>query len=446
MKQRTLRMLIYVLIGSLIVEGLVRKIAPGPLPTLLIFFKDGICLLILGGTAGAVLTGAASMMRAFWFMLGMALVPIVLLTAIKDPTLAVFGTKQYVLFFPVAWALPYAFTAKSTEPEGVWRLGRFLGAFIIPTSILALVQISLPDSHWLNLSIAGEDLSGFSAGGKLRVSSSFPFIAQYNFFLTFVAGWIVTAMRWPGKGKVRWLLKSWLILPAYVVGLFITGSRQSVVGTLIIVFVGALVVGIQGRGVAVRRFISVGIAGFIAFVVAQFLFPDAFVAYEARSGGDTFSDSNSTELLQRLDHATFGWVRMANRTEAGMFGLGLGIMSNGVQQLSPYAASIRDRYGWAEVDMGNTVVEGGFYLVVIWAAFRIAVIVSLLPVVGSLRNATFAVAGALLYGYVVFNGLVGTLGIQPPLYIWWSLAVGSILLLRDAEVQARQATKRKEEN
>jgi hypothetical protein len=54
---------------------------------------------------------------------------------------------------------------------------------IIPTTLVAVLQNSLSSSHWINLSVGGESLEAFSAGGYLRVSSTFSFTAQYSWFL-----------------------------------------------------------------------------------------------------------------------------------------------------------------------------------------------------------------------------------------------------------------------
>ncbi len=445
MSRKALRRWIYTLILVLVLEGIVRKMVGGGLSSVLIFAKDLVALIITIGVLTKPLPSLLNRLRTAWMVFSIALIPLVILTALKDPVLAVFGTKQYLLFFSVAFAVPLAFYPKSTQPTELLKLARFIGYLIVPTTALALFQIAISPTHWLNLSVAGEDLTGFSAGGRLRVSSTFPFIAQYNFFLTFVAGWMVIAMRWRGTRWWRWALLPSVILPAFMVGLFSTGSRQSVVGALIILIVAGIVVVMLGRQVAFRRFISFGIAMGISLFAAQILFPDAFIAYDTRTRGDTFGVEHSAELGGRATHALFGWMHFAERTNAGLFGRGLGMMSNGVQNLSPYAAEMRSRYGWGEVDLANTVAEGGYYLVLVWAAFRIFVIMACFFTVLKIRSGPFAVGGALMFGYVLFNGLFGALGIQPPLYLWWSLAVGGIFLLQLSEQRILQLKKKEKE-
>jgi hypothetical protein len=444
MRTKLLSTLIYLLVVILVVEGIVRKLAPGGLSQILIFAKDLVALAIAVQVMAGRRSKRVEVLRLYWMGLLVALLPLFLLTALHDPVLAVFGLKQYMLFFPVAFAIPVAFRPRRKQPREMLEWGRWMGALIVPTSALALLQIALPVSHWLNLSVAGEDMTAFSAGGFLRVSSTFPFIAQYNFFLTFAAGWVAMGMQFPGKGWRAWLLRTWVILPAYLIGLFATGSRQSVVGAFFIAAVAFGVLLISGKGAAFRRFILLGATALAALLVTQWLFPSAFGAYEARTGEGTFSEEHSEEMTDRLTHALFGWTHFAEKAEAGLFGHGLGIMSNGVQNVSSYAARMRNTYGWGEVDISNTVFEGGYYLVFVWLGFRVAVVLFCFATLKRISSKGLLIPTSLLFGFVTFNGLLGTLGVQPPLYLWWSIAVGAIILFAETETLMRRAKRRRQ--
>lgn len=116
-----------------------------------------------------------------------------------------------------------------------------------------------------------------------------------------------------------------------------------------------------------------------------------------------------------------------------MFGFGIGVMSNGVQNFSGYAAAIRDRV-WGETDLANTVLEGGLYFVFIWMGTRVAIVLLCLQVYLSIQHSKLIYIAAFAMGYILFNGLTQTLGIQPPLAIWWWLAIGLLIHIKRFEV------------
>lgn len=424
--RKGLQRLIYILIGVLIFEGIARKLMPDALSRPAILVKDVVALVIAMRVTLVPLPAWLNTLRMLWMGVAIAIVPLIILTALNDPILAIFGAKQYLLFMPIAWAVPLAFSSRKEPYKDLFRYHRWLAASVPLTAAVAMIQVTLPTGHWLNLSVAGDDLSAFSAGGQLRVSSTFPFIAQYCWYSLAVVASVALAIRYPGKGPLAGMLKWWVIIPFLVVGTFITGSRQSVIGLIIVVAVAGMLILVVGGGKGAGRLIGFVAALFVGLFVGQAFFPEGFIAYDARSGGETFSEENTEELQHRLEHALLGWRYFADRSEAGLFGHGLGAMSNGVTQFSAYAASVREQYGWGEVDMANTVAEGGYYLVIVWMSFRGAVVFFSLQILLKLRNATFRLSGALAAGYIAFMGVTGTLAMQPPLYIWWTLCIGSL--------------------
>lgn len=432
MKRKTLRRIIFLLVFTLVFEGILRKFVPGAVSKLLIFAKDGICLLILFQVLQMRPKGRLASLLDGYSAFAVLLVPLIAMAAYRDPLLAVFGAKQYLLFACIGVAVPLAFA--SNVPRNSSSIAWVCALMVLPAVGLALVQVVLPSSHWLNLSVSGEDLSGFSAGGRMRVSGTFPFVSQFSWFLTFVLGAIVLTFFLPPRTGWRALVtKPFIIFPLFILGNFLTGSRQAVLGNLFAMLLGAGFLLMRGRGKNLGRLGAFAIGIVVALVVSQIVFPEAFVAYETRTEGSGNLGLESAEFGSRIGYALFGWTWYADYVDPGPMGYGLGVMSNGVQQISGYAASVRERVGWGEVDLANTFLEGGPYLVIIWMGFRLFVIYLCLRAYFEIRSSVFQVSGAFMLAYIIINGLFGTLGIQPPLQIWWWLAIGMLFTFVEAE-------------
>jgi hypothetical protein len=111
-------------------------------------------------------------------------------------------------------------------------------------------------------------------------------------------------------------------------------------------------------------------------------------------------------------------------TPVSAFGYGLGTMSNGAEKLSAYARVQRREGYWTETDWLTTLFEGGIYLMFVWYGFRLWVIAYTMT--GFMRRirGKLVLAAAFCQGFIIVQGIVGTLGIQPPLAIWFWMAVG----------------------
>jgi hypothetical protein len=68
-------------------------------------------------------------------------------------------------------------------------------------------------------------------------------------------------------------------------------------------------------------------------------------------------------------------------------------------------------------------------MVVIWYLFRYFVILQCVRRFLGARSDDLSIPMSFAVGVVVVIGLVETLGIQPPIAIWWWFAVGSSLLM-----------------
>jgi hypothetical protein len=437
-----LHRLLLFLVSLLVFEGLIRKWVGGGLVGNLVFFlKDAVCfvllLLVSRAPRNRYLQGLSSSVASFAF----ALTPLIVVTMFHDPVLGLFGAKQYLLWAAVAMAVIAAYL-----PDGERSFFRLLGwmaVLTIPTTLVAVYQQRLPAGHWLNLTPDGGTMLGFSSGGYLRVTGTFVFVAQYCMFLNALCFAIPAAMSGRTKNVIwKVMTSAWLLVPFFIVGTFITGSRGAVIGNAAIIGISLLLLLSRGGGTAARFAGGLTIISAVSLWYLRDNYPEFFAAYDARSEavGDV---SHIEQMVDRISTGLFGWVGgLPPRAPASLTGYGLGVMSNGSDRISEYAASWRRDGFWTETDQSTTLFEGGFYLVVIWYGLRLLMIARVLGWAMQIRSIRFLLPATFAAGFVAVIGLIGTLSIQPPVAIWWWLAVGSVACLHAFDVRENSRKRR----
>jgi len=311
---------------------------------------------------------------------------------------------------------------------------RFLAFSLLVTVVVALIQNHLPSSHWLNQSIDGTDLNAFSAGGRLRVSSTFAFVAQYCIYLNAMAAILIAhiALNYRKKSPLFWLSATALVI-AFLVGTFITGSRSAVLGSLAVI-AGGISAALFTRG---RRMVGLVFALMLiataGYLVTHTLLPESFSAYEARTQGGA-SDHSMGGMTDRLGKTFFGWTSWYNVVP--FLGNGIGIESNGSEKFSAYAKMEKEDWGWMESDQSAVLFEGGIYLMLLWYGFRFFIILYSGTCLLGIRDPKLALAASFSWGFVAATGIMANLSTQAPAAIWWWLNIGLILTYRDFDRSA----------
>jgi hypothetical protein len=415
------------LIFSMIFEGVARKLVPSSLGAAIFFFKDLVAaillLMLLTGKPNAAARRWLGVMGGLFVLLG----PCILLTAVKDPLLAVFGTKQYILFPTVAVAMCAAYLPY--HPRQFFSLFKWIALSVIITTLVAVAQNQLPASNWLNLSVGGDELGNFAAGGYLRVSSTFPFVGQYCDYLNALCYslpvYFIFNKVFSGRAAS---IQTIILIGLAIVGTFVTGSRTSVIGNAGILSAAGLLLIICGGLRAISKMIIPVVCGIALLALIQSQYPEFFAAYQARVSG-TGEASHTIEMKKRILSGLLDWTDGTVEAPPSLFGYGLGVMSNGSDKLSNYAADWRRNGYWTETDQATTFFEGGWYLVFVWYGLRFWVIISSLALVTKLRRLEFRIVACFVWGYILVIGVTGVLAIQPAVAIWWWLAVGLITCL-----------------
>ena len=420
-----LRMTLVALVILLTFEGLLRKLEPNKIGVAIFLLKD-VVIFFMGFQllTRHRLNSALNFLTVSFLTVAFFFVPNILQTMGHDPLLAVFGAKEYLLYPIVAIATFVAF--ENAPMDSVVKFARLLAFLMIPAGIVALVQTRLPATSWINMSVDGASLEDFSSAGHLRVSSTFSFVSQFCCFLNMQMFIVFLALH-GGIGKLSALKKLIYLapIPLLVICSYLTGSRGAVIGnTMVLVFAVAL--GAMRFELAkVIKFVWIGAAIGLVVVLFQVLSPDLMATYTTREKGHAFGVSN--EIQGRVWDAFFGWTDHVS--EVPFFGHGLGLMSNGSEAISTYSKNFRIASGWTETDFATTLVEGGPYLMLVWYAFRYYIIFETTRRFLFQTSKALFLPGAFCQGYVILVGLTGTLGIQPPIAIWWWLGVGLSTIL-----------------
>ncbi|MFA9191515.1 hypothetical protein AAGV28_09050 [Flavobacterium sp. FZUC8N2.13] len=413
------RKLIYVLLVVLVFEGVLRKALP-VLGIGIFFLKDLLCIVGLYFFVQTKLSVISKKTANFFKAVIIFMYPLLLYNLFIDPILLVWGGKLYLLYFVMAILMTIAFPANYKNRFGFFS--NLFATLIVVTVLTGVLQLNLPATHWLNRSVGGGSLEAFSSAGLLRISSTFSFTAQYSFFLVFACALFLAFFFINIKNKKSSLLFLFIqlgVLLLLMIGGFNTGGRSAVLGIVSIIIIGFICIGLNNPFFALKKTIIPILIFLFVFPLIQIWKPEYFAAYTERSSG------NKNEGI--LDRVLEPFIQLKS---SSFLGHGLGVMTNGSDKISSYAASIRNAGFWTETDFSTIVWEGGLYLIVIWYGFRLFVIFTSFRILLSIKDNNFYSAGAFLFAYILVQGLIGTLTIQPPIAIYFWICFGALICIQ----------------
>jgi hypothetical protein len=414
------RKLIYALLITLVFEGIIRKLAPSALSIMIFFLKDVLCLLGLYFIVNTKLSETAQITAKVFKIVIILMYPLLLYNLFIDPILIVWGGKLYLLYFVVAILITIAYPPEYGKRFAT--LSSFLNIIIVAAVSTGFLQLNLPPTHWLNRSVGGESLEHFAAAGQLRISSTFSFTGQYSFFLVFASALFCSLffLTFNNKKKTGYYLLIQIgIVLLLLMGGFSTGGRTAVLGIFSILGIALLLMGLNNPFFALKKLILPVLLFLFAFPLVQIWKPEYFVAYTERSSG-TKNDGVFARVLE-----PFSGLR-----NSSMIGNGLGVMTNGSDKVSRYAESIRSTGIWTESDFSTIIWEGGYYLILVWYGFRLFVILYSLKILRSIKDKNNYCAASFLLAYIIVQGLIGTLTLQPPIAIYFWICFGTLICIQ----------------
>jgi hypothetical protein len=290
--------LIWGVIFLVVCEGAVRKwIAPG-IQAEIYLVKDAMLVIAyIGFLSSGVLSGVQLRVMAGLRVL-LTLSAVYFTLQVFNPNspsilLSVVGFKNYLLYAPLAFVVPYMFTS-STDLENKLRKYAFL---MIPFAALGVVQFAFGPTHWINGYVNHDPeieaiIAMFGEGdAKARTTGTFSYPGGYSTFLTvmlYLALGLAASKNWRFSGN----LWPWTLLIVSIAGIFTTGSRAPIYATAItapiVLYIWA------SRGImSWGNLVKVGFACLAISIAVSFIAPEAIKAYNYRA-------ANSDDPVYRL--------------------------------------------------------------------------------------------------------------------------------------------------
>lgn len=347
--------LIWIWFFLLFLEGALRKWVVPQLSTPLLIVRDPVMLMtyVLALRAGLF---PLNRLTISLILLGMASFVAGLAADGNTLVVAAYGFRTNFLYWPFIFIIAHTF-----NKENVLNMGKMCLMIVLPMALLMTVQHNSPPDHWLNTG-AGQDVQQLRGTvGNIRPPGTFSFItgiAEYFAVTTaFFVYWFFDRKAYP------W----WLIVLAgggLFVGGFVSISRLTLTGVLIVIGTGALL-GLLNK----RVFWTFGIFGL--FGIAMF-----FLLMQV----DVVSRAMET-FFERVEHAGMsegGWAGYLERItreftlplfitdKVPVLGEGLGVGTSVGSKLLTGARG----YALAEGELARNVMEGGPILGWLFVAWR----------------------------------------------------------------------------
>jgi hypothetical protein len=374
---RTVRILIWIYMVLLVIEGALRKWALPGLSDPLLIIRDPVSLAIYYFTLRA---------RVFpnniWvLLLGIIGVPTALLTLIT--LYSYFPFKAIVLadlygFRSNFFHLPLIFVIASVlNLEDVKNVGRWTLLLMIPMAVLMALQFQSSPDSFINKTVgAGEGLQLTTSGGKIRPPATFSFISGPVFYLSITAAFLIYGV------LNKEIYKRWILLASaagLLIGVTVSGSRACVLAVVLVVL--AVFVIFLIRPTAVNRVGGTLLALVVVGLIASRL---PFFKEGLNVLSDRFVDSAEVAetsvvggLIERMVHEFTEPFSYIGKIPLTGYGLGLGT-AGGARFLTGAGTILLTENEW-----GRIIAESGPILGLAFIFWRVALAGKLL--VSSLR-------------------------------------------------------------
>ena len=374
---KAVRILIWVYLVLLLLEGALRKWALPSLSDPLLVVRDPVVLGIyffalrahvFRWNAYVVLLAVIGLLSAavtisIWILYDYIPFKTALLVA-------GYGFRSNFLHLPLIFVM-----ADVLDLEDVKRIGRWTLILAIPMAILMVIQFKASPDAFINKTVGlGEGQQLATAGGKIRPPATFSFISGPVFYLSAAAAFLIYGALTPGVYKGRVLLAS---SAAVFAGVMVSGSRACVLAVGLVAL--AILIIVVVHPAAVNKIggtlLALAIIGFF-FVLFGSHIP------LLKQGMDVLSErfTSSAEvaettivggLLERvLDEFTepFGYL-----SNIPLFGYGLGVgTAGGARFLIGQGALLISENEWTRI-----VAESGPLLGFAFIIWRVAMTVKL---------------------------------------------------------------------
>jgi hypothetical protein len=412
-------------------EGALRKWAFPGLQQQIYLLKDAVLILAyLGflfsrppaGTHLSAMTGLKSLLMLSLVYFGLQ----VFNPNSPSILLSLFGLKNYLLYVPLAFVVPYMFSSLEDVEQKLQKYA-FL---MIPFATLGLVQFAFPPDHWINGYVSNDSenlrlasMFGVSGSEHARTTGTFPFIGGYTTFLTAMlclgAG-LATNNKWRVSGNL-WPLS--LVVVA-IAAMFTTGSRGPIYSAIItspLMFFIWRFAGLIPMGTVLR----ISAMWAIIAVAVSLLSSGAIEAYEYRA---EHADDPTERILAPITEA-YGVLG-----ETPLIGTGMASTHGAANNIMGTNSWWWLRGVFVEAETARILQETGIIGFILIYAARVWLLIKAItlgvrfrtPLYAAMSGAIAAFFAQFLYGIVINNPTAG-------IYYWF--AAGLLFAMCRLELQ-----------
>jgi hypothetical protein len=427
----TWRRLIWAVMFLLVCEGALRKwVFPG-LQAQIYLIKDGLLLLAYMGFIASrspadphlrAMTGLKSLLLLSLVYLGLQL----LNPNSPSIVLSLVGFKNYLLYVPLAFIVPYMFSS-SEDLEAKLRKYALL---MIPFTALGLVQFAFPPDHWINgyLSHDSENLRAAAMFGtaeleKARTSGTFSYVGGYTVFLTvmFLLGAGLAASNKWRISKNLWPLSLLMVTAAAI---FTTGSRGPIYA-LIITSPLLFFIWTSRSLISTKTAVRIGIVWTIMALAVLFIASNAIEAYDYRA---QHADDPIDRLLSPITelYAIVGQTPIIGTGMASTHGSAITIMGT-------------DSYWWlqgilVENETARVFEETGVVGFILIYAARVWLLIKAIALGLRFRTPLYAAMSGVIAAFFA-QSLFGFIISNPTGAIYYWFAAGLLFAMHRLELQ-----------
>ncbi|MFW5761617.1 MAG: hypothetical protein ACOCXH_11610, partial [Cyclobacteriaceae bacterium] len=293
----------------------------------------------------------------YFFYVFYGLVEIFNFSVTRSPLLGIIGCAVHFGFSALFFAIPNALG----NQEQLQKVIRSLNYIFIPIFLLGIVQYFSPPGDWINKYVS-DDMSVAVAGGNVRITTLFSYIAPYSVLLNYILLFFIFQILLIRKLNIH----SLVLMTAFGLGIinaFMTGARSLVFMAAIQFSIILLVYAFKSDFKTFKRiFINIFIFASIGiFVILQS--EEGASAYESFSGRTKRVNDIEHRVLDALNPFKFA-------EQAGIFGFGIGSAYQGAGRF------MTERWrmpGFFEEESERLLLEFGMVGFFIIAMFRFSV-------------------------------------------------------------------------
>jgi hypothetical protein len=402
---RTVRVLIWVYLVLLLVEGAIRKWIFPQFSDPLLIVRDPVVLAIYFFALRAHVFPRNAYVVALGIIGLLSLIVSVLILYPYIPLkiilfVTVYGFRSNFLHLPLIFLI-----ASVLDIEDVKKIGRWTLLLTIPMAALMVMQFKASPDSFINKTVGLSEAQQLAtAGGKIRPPASFSFISGPVFYLSATAAFVIYGALTDGVYKGRLLLAS---SAALLIGVIVSGSRACVLAVVLVVL--AILIILLVRPSAVNKIggtvLAIVIVGIIASRLPFFKEGVDVLSERFTSSAEAAETTVVGGLIQRVVQEFTEPFAYLFKIPLSGYGLGLGT-AGGARFLVGQGTLLLTENEWIRI-----IAESGPLLGLAFIILRVALAVKLFR--ASLRALKAGeVLSILLFAGAVLGVLNGQLG-QP---------------------------------